>query len=172
MKRVVVAATTEPAKSACIRYARSAENFIKDARRKIAEGRDPMYAIYSLERAEDHLKILKSRVKSVEPPEVADEFLSVYTSYMSQIQEVKDEIYYKEHPDEAPLSWETLNGSEQYAVELAKNYMKRGKDLESAAQKACSMVNDANAESEYANESFYMEEADVLKVIEYLKSNL
>ncbi len=70
------------------------------------------------------------------------------------------------------LNWADLNGTEQSAVEAALAAIKNGSELEDAVHGAVFMYNDANAEPDYEDEDFYMEEADYTKVLEYIKQYL
>ena len=65
-----------------------------------------------------------------------------------------------------------LTGSEQYAVEIAKQLMSQGESLEDAVYEACGRVSYRNAEPEYADEEFYEDEPDPAKVLKYLQNNL
>ena len=170
MKRVIVAADAVAPKSKYASYAKSIDNFIKDAKRKLNSG-EIRKAEFTLDRAQDHLDILTEKAKS---EDAFNDFQPSYSKYhwaikdlRNEIEDLKKDSYYKENP----VKWEDLNGSEQYAVELAHIYMNRELGLESAASRACNNINDANANPEYKDESWYQEEADLEKVINYLKSN-
>lgn len=65
-----------------------------------------------------------------------------------------------------------LTGSEQYAVEIAKQLMLQGESLEDAVHEACNRVSYGNAEPEYESERFYQDEPDTDKVLKYLQNNL
>jgi hypothetical protein len=75
--------------------------------------------------------------------------------------------------------WVRLTDSDQFAVEYATNFIESDGynikdlsniDLESYARKGCYQVDEGNAEPEYAEEDFYMDEADFDAVYNYLKA--
>lgn len=66
--------------------------------------------------------------------------------------------------------WKDLSGSDQMAVEYASRYYESGDyNLEDAVYKACDDISYGNAEPEYSNESFYLEEPDYKNVLDYMK---
>lgn len=77
---------------------------------------------------------------------------------------------YNESLNEA-LEWDDLNGTEQSAVEAALVEINNGSTIEDAARGAVTMYNEENADPEYEDEDFYMEEADLQKVLMYLKTH-
>lgn len=66
-------------------------------------------------------------------------------------------------------AWSTLSSSDQTAVEYAVSIHDSGRDWEYAIDEGVRRVNEGNAEPEYEDEDFYLEEADEDKVREYLK---
>ena len=77
---------------------------------------------------------------------------------------------YNESLTEA-LEWDDLNGTEQSAVEAALVEINNGSTIEDAARGAVALYNEENADPEYEDEDFYMEEADLQKVLMYLKTH-
>ena len=77
---------------------------------------------------------------------------------------------YNESLTEA-LEWDDLNGTEQSAVEAALVEINNGSTIEDAARGAVVMYNEENADPEYEDEDFYMEEADLQKVLMFLKTH-
>jgi len=76
-----------------------------------------------------------------------------------------------------PRCWNSMSGADQYAAEMAISYYLprdiadcSDEELEDAAWKGCQVANEGNAEPEYENEDFYMDEANLNTVLEYLKS--
>jgi len=76
--------------------------------------------------------------------------------------------------------WSKLSDSDQFAVEYAISYLDSNYGgienisnddyLVDAARYGCNVVSEGNAEPEYENEDFYMDEPDFDKVFNYLKS--
>ena len=75
--------------------------------------------------------------------------------------------------------WVAMTDSDQYAVEYANAYLDSNYNgvenatddqLESAANYGCNIIGEGNAEPEYADEDFYMDEADFDAVFNYLKA--
>lgn len=79
-------------------------------------------------------------------------------------------VFFKESLNE-DISWEELNGTEQSAVEAALAELKNGSTIEDAVHGAVEMYNNANEDEEYKDEDFFMEEADYIKVLDYVKSH-
>lgn len=69
------------------------------------------------------------------------------------------------------LEWDDLNGTEQSAVEAALVEINNGSTIEDAARGAVAMYNEENADPEYEDEDFYMEEADLQKVLMFLRTH-
>ena len=69
------------------------------------------------------------------------------------------------------LNWEDLNSTEQSAAETALVEMKNGSTIEDAVHGAVTMYNEENADPEYEDKDFYMEEADYQKVLDYVKGH-
>ena len=70
---------------------------------------------------------------------------------------------------DSPISWNDLSSSDQTAVEFALPAIKKGASIKSAAFEACCRVSEGNAEPEYEDEDFYMEEPDFKKVVMFLQ---
>lgn len=78
------------------------------------------------------------------------------------------------------IRWSQLSGSDQIAVEYAISYLDSNYGgienvsdddyLLDAARYGCNIASEGNAEPEYENEDFYMDEPDFDKVFNYLKS--
>lgn len=75
--------------------------------------------------------------------------------------------------------WASMSDSDQFAAEYAMGFMNSDgytienvsdADLESYARRGCNQINEGNAEPEYADEDFYMDEADFDTVFNYLKA--
>ncbi len=75
--------------------------------------------------------------------------------------------------------WVSMSDSDQFAAEYAMGFMNSDgyiienlsdDDLESYARRGCNQINEGNAEPEYADEDFYMDEADFDAVFNYLKA--
>lgn len=75
--------------------------------------------------------------------------------------------------------WISMSDSDQFAAEYAMGFMNSDgytienvsdDDLESYARRGCNQINEGNAEPEYADEDFYMDEADFDTVFNYLKA--
>ena len=66
------------------------------------------------------------------------------------------------------IRWEDLSGSEQSAVEIAHRLLMEGYSIEDAAYKACDQISYGNAEPEYEDEDFYLDEPNERKVVDYL----
>lgn len=168
MKRVIVSSVSGYKDLGIYRsYTAKIEEFLEKARSCLTgntqHNHDMM--LHYLARAYDCSRILKSKLKKSCTDEEYSQFVTEYESYMTRISDIKAEW-------SRNISWSNLNGSEQYAVELAQRYMDQGDDLETAAHRACNDVGDANVEPEYENEDFYEEEADYDKVIKYLKGEI
>ena len=67
--------------------------------------------------------------------------------------------------------WEDLNSTEQSAVETALVEIKNGSSIEDAVRGAVNMYNEENANPDYEDEDFYMEEANLQRVMDYVKSH-
>ena len=65
--------------------------------------------------------------------------------------------------------WDTMSSADQHATELAVQEHDNGRDWEDAIEEGVYRANEGNAEPEYEDEDFYLEEADIDKVREYLK---
>lgn len=68
------------------------------------------------------------------------------------------------------VSWNDLSEADQMAVEYASQYMESGEEMEDACRRGCRVVSEGNAESEYEDEEFYMEEPDFNRVYDYMRS--
>lgn len=78
------------------------------------------------------------------------------------------------------IRWSRLSDSDQFAVEHAISYLDSNYGgienvsnddyLLDAARYGCNIASEGNAEPEYENEDFYMDEPDFNKVFNYLKS--
>lgn len=77
---------------------------------------------------------------------------------------------YNESLNEA-IEWEDLNGAEQSAVETALVEISNGSTVEDAVHGAVAMYNEENANPDYEDEDFYMEEANLQRVMDYVKSH-
>lgn len=69
---------------------------------------------------------------------------------------------------------EGLSSSDVTAVEFARSYMDQGYSMKEAVNRACEDVSWGNAEPEYEDEDFYMDEPDrkkVMRAVEMLMSN-
>lgn len=69
-------------------------------------------------------------------------------------------------------TWNDLSPSEQMAVEYARQKYEMGYDLDEAVYSGCNQVAWGNAEPEYEDEDFYMDEPDEQKVLQYLLDDL
>lgn len=69
------------------------------------------------------------------------------------------------------LEWNDLNSTEQSAVESALVEINNGSTIEDAARGAVMMYNEENANPDYEDEDFYMEEADLQKVLMFLETH-
>lgn len=74
--------------------------------------------------------------------------------------------------------WNSLNGSEQRAAEIAIEELESNgisiktiedDDLEEYVSHSCNVISEGNAEPEYENEDWSEEEPNRYKVLEYLK---
>lgn len=68
------------------------------------------------------------------------------------------------------IEWNDLNGTEQSAVEAALAEINNGSDIEDAVHGAVARYNEENANPDYEDEDFYMEEANFVKVMEYVRA--
>lgn len=75
--------------------------------------------------------------------------------------------------------WASMSDSDQFAAEYAMGFINSDgyiienlsdDNLESYARRGCDQINEGNAEPEYADEDFYMDEADFDVVFNYLKA--
>lgn len=69
------------------------------------------------------------------------------------------------------IEWNDLNGTEQSAVETALVEINNGSTIEDAVHGAVAMYNEENANPDYEDEDFYMEEANFAKVLEYVRTH-
>lgn len=69
-------------------------------------------------------------------------------------------------------TWNDLSPSEQTAAEYARQQYEMGYDLDEAVYSGCNQVAWGNAEPEYEDEDFYMDEPDEQKVLQYLLDDL
>lgn len=69
------------------------------------------------------------------------------------------------------IEWTDLNGTEQSAVEAALAEINNGSDIEDAVHGAVTRYNEENANPDYEDEDFYMEEANFVKVLEYVRTH-
>lgn len=143
----------------CSNYALKIQQQLLDAKSYIATGNDNR-AIYCLERASDYCKILNSFKNKCSDHKAY--FAELCETYQSDIGALMSAITDSEEGE--------LSGSDQYAIEIAIGLMSQGKSIEDAAYEACNIVNEGNAEPEYADEEFYEDEADYNTVLKYLKA--
>lgn len=73
--------------------------------------------------------------------------------------------------DSTTLDWNDLNGTEQSAVETALVEISNGSTVEDAVRGAVTMYNEENANPDYEDEDFYMEEANLQRVMDYVNSH-
>ena len=90
--------------------------------------------------------------------------LSIKPAYNESLTEDEDMDFF------APY-WEDLNSTEQAAVETALVEIKNGSTAEDAVRGAVNMYNEENANPDYEDEDFYMEEANLQRVMDYVKSH-
>ena len=69
------------------------------------------------------------------------------------------------------VDWDDLNSTEQSAVETALVEINNGSTIEDAVHGAVAMYNEENANPDYEDEDFYMEEANFAKVLEYVRTH-
>lgn len=79
-------------------------------------------------------------------------------------------IFFQESLNEA-IEWADLNSTEQSAAETALVEINNGSSIEDAVHGAVAMYNEENANPDYEDEEFYLEEANFQKVLNYVKSH-
>lgn len=109
-----------------------------------------------------------------------DEADSIYNAKQKAIKELKVpkskmglftiKPAYNESLNEA-IEWDDLNGTEQSAVETALVEISNGSTVEDAVRGAVTMYNEENANPDYEDEDFYMEEANLQRVMDYVQSH-
>ena len=87
MKRVIIAAEEKPSASKYIRYKRSLDTMIQDANRK-ADREEFDKALFTLDRAADHLEIINNKIKSSGD----EDFNALYKKYKKEIKKLEDSI--------------------------------------------------------------------------------
>lgn len=85
MKRVIIAAEEKPSSSQYTGYVRSITSLITDAKRKAAKGQQHK-ALYTLDRAKDHLNILRNKFK------FSKEFEQIYNKYIDEIKDFESQL--------------------------------------------------------------------------------
>ena len=88
MKRVVKANAETKSNPKYASYAGSIENFLKDVSRKISRG-EYRKALFTLDRAEDHLNILHNKAKS---DDALEDFNADYYAYKKKIDTLRSDI--------------------------------------------------------------------------------
>jgi hypothetical protein len=87
MKRVIKAAEEKPSASKYTTYTRSLDTMIKDANRKAGIG-ELDKAMFTLDRAADHLEIINNKIKS----SGEEDFHELYIEYYNKIKHLEDLI--------------------------------------------------------------------------------